>query len=409
MTPPGVQLLPACFGRYPGAVLQLSASGTIVDSNGRLERELGRQLLGHPFSELLDPQSSLAKWDLILRLASEDNAEQADEAGAIWELIFRGREALPEPRAFTILWDREEQRFWLLEHVPDPRLDALHQQVVEVNSELANTQRDLVKERGRLAKALEELERSNQALDEFAHAVSHDLRAPLRSIDNYATWLAEDLGDALTGSSREHLDRLRNRVGRMQTMIQGVLEYARVARHRPPPEQVDVGKLVEEVVELLDPPGHVGIQVESSMPAILTSRAPLQQVFHNLISNAIRYAGGQQPLVEVGVHDTGRFYEFFVADNGSGIPEQAQQRIWNLFHTVEPEDRAQGTGIGLAIVKRLVEAQGGKVWVESLPGEGATFRFQWPKSSEAPGQDTGRSRKAGANRGQPMPLPPTSE
>ncbi|HEX6926710.1 MAG TPA: ATP-binding protein [Longimicrobiaceae bacterium] len=395
MNRPSVQLLPVCFRQFPGVVLQLSADGTITDSNGRLERELGRQVMRRPFAELLDPDSSLSKWNRILEMASDDPASEKptgaslaeesdkgepDHSSPVWELIFKGDETLPEPRAFAVLWEREERRFWLLEHRPDPRLDALHRQVLEVNSELANTQRELLKERSRLARALEDLERSNRALDAFAHAVSHDLRAPLRSIDNYATWLEEDLGNALTGESRQHLDRLRNRVTRMHAMIQGVLEYARIARYQPPPEPVDVGGLVREVIELLDPPERLDVQVES-MPVVVTGRAPLQQVFYNLVGNAVRYAGGPRPRVRIGVRDAGQFHEFYVADNGPGMPERAQEKIWSLFHTVEPEERAQGTGIGLAVVKRLVEGQGGTVWVESRVGEGATFRFLWLKAN----------------------------
>lgn len=388
--------LPACFRRFPGVVLQLSAEGIVVESNGLLERELGRELLGRSFVEVLDPGSSQRKWSRLLALASEG----ADEADVVWELILSGRDTLPEPRPFSVLWDADARRFWLLEHRPDPRLDRLHDQVVGVNSELANTQRQLLKERGRLANALEELEeqyrrgellsrtvqeqneeleRSNRALDEFAHVVSHDLKAPLRSIASYATWLEEDLADTLQEESRLHLDRLRSRVGRMQAMIQGVLEYARAGRRRSQPELVDVGELVDGVIELLDPPDAVDVRVDPGMPALVTGRAPLQQVFLNLIGNALRYAAGDPPRVRVGVRDAGDFHEFFVSDTGPGIPPRGQERIWTLFHTLEPEEKAEGTGIGLAVVKRLVEAHGGRVWVESQVGEGATFRFLWPR------------------------------
>lgn len=374
--------LPACFRKFPGAVLHLSADGAVVESNGLLEMELGRDLAGRPFAEVLDPGSSQRKWERILELATRSS----ESAEVEWELILRGRDTLPEPRPFTILWDDEARRFWLLEHRPDPRLDSLHEQVVGVNSELANTQRDLVKERGRLARTLEdlrarseELERSNQALDEFAHAVSHDLKAPLRSIANYAMWLQEDLDGALQGESREHLDRIRSRVERMQVMIEGVLEYARAGRRRTRPEPLDVGEVVRTAIDLLDPPATVALTIQPDLPILVTERSPLQQVFLNLIGNALRYGAGDAPHVRIGGRDAGDFHEFFVADNGKGIPVAAQERIWSLFQTLEPEDQTEGTGIGLAVVKRVVEAQGGRVWVDSEVGEGATFRFLWPK------------------------------
>jgi signal transduction histidine kinase len=382
--------LPTCFRRLAGAVLQLSADGVVLDSNGVLEGELGRELRGRPFAEILDPASSRRKWDRILALAS-DGPRNDD---VTWELILVGRDSLPEPRPFSVLWDADAQLLWLIEHRPDPRLDALREQVTEVNSELANTQRELLKERGRLAHALEtterlsdilrerndELERSNAALDEFAHVVSHDLKAPLRSIANYAAWIEEDALEQLSGEIRSHLERLRNRIDRMRVMIEGVLAYARAGRERARPESLRVADLLREVLELLDPPEEVAIEIEPVLPTLVTERAPLRQVFLNLIGNAMRYARRSDPArVRVGARDAGELHEFFVQDNGPGIPPRLQDKIWALFRTLEPEERAEGTGIGLAVVKKLVEAHGGRVWVESEPGGGATFRFLWPK------------------------------
>jgi signal transduction histidine kinase len=388
--------LPACFRRLPGAVLRLDARGVVLDSNGRLERELGRELRGRAFAEALDADSSGRKWERVLARS----AAEAEAGDVVWELILRAGDTPLEPRAFSVLRDEDAGTFWMMEHRPDPRLDDLREQVTGVNSELVNTQRELHKERRRLTATVaeleaqnrkvellartvqqqnEELERSNRALDEFAHVVSHDLKAPLRSISNYAAWLEEDLGEALAGETREHLERLRGRAERMRAMIEGVLAYARAGRERARPEPVDVGALLAGVVELLDPPDALEVAVAPDMPVIRTERAPLQQVFLNLVGNAVRFAGRDAPRVRVGVRDAGNFHEFSVADNGAGIPARLQDRIWTLFHTLEPEGRAEGTGIGLAVVKKLVESKGGRVWVESEEGAGATFRFLWPK------------------------------
>jgi signal transduction histidine kinase len=409
--------LPACFRRLPGAVLRLDAGGVVLDSNGVLERELGRELRGRAFVEALDADSSARKWERLLARS----AAEAEAGDVVWELIPRGGDTPPEPRPFSVLWDAGASIFWVMEHRPDPRLDHLREQVTGVNSELVNTQRELHKERSRLTATVaelkaqyrkaellartvqeqneeleaqngqllalteelqargEELERSNRALDEFAHVVSHDLKAPLRSISNYAAWLEEDLGEALAGESREHLERLRDRADRMRAMIEGVLQYARAGRERARPEPVDVGALLAGVVELLDPPGALEVALAPDMPVVRTERAPLQQVFLNLVGNAVRFAGRDAPRVRVRVRDAGGFHEFSVADNGPGIPARLQDRIWTLFHTLQPEGHAGGTGIGLAVVKKLVEAKGGRVWVESEEGAGATFRFLWPK------------------------------
>jgi signal transduction histidine kinase len=376
--------LPACFAAFPGAVLHLSADGIVLESNGWLDRELGRGLVGQPFSAALDAESCGEKWSHILRDAKERGGQPVSE------LVFATGNVVLEPRSFSVLWDKEAGVVWLIEHPADARMEGVRQQVVEVNSELANTQRDLVRERGRLARSLADTERSNRALDEFAHAISHDLKAPLRSVANYARWIEEDLGDRLTGEPRAHMDLLRSQVERMRTMINGVLQYARSGRTRATPEAVDVGALVSEVVALLDPPRTCTIDVAPDMPIFVTERAPLFQVLLNLIGNATKHARRADPHVWVSARDTGAAYDFAVRDNGPGIPARAQEKIWALFHTLQPrsvknEDGEEGTGMGLAIVRQLVEMQGGQAWVESEEGKGATFHFLWPKRQTSQG------------------------
>ena len=374
--------IPACFRHYPGVVLQLAPDGRVVDSNGVLDAQLARPIGGCSFGDLLDPASSGAKLDRLLELAIREPREHESE----WELVLAGSDSLAEPRTFTVLRDTEAQVLWLIEQRRDPRLDDLRERVTGVNSALVSTQRELLKERGRLALTLEELrargaelQRSNEALDEFAHVVSHDLKAPLRSIANHAAWLAEDVGPELSEESRRHLDRVIDRVERMRAMIQGLLEYARAGRERAQPEEVDVRELLGSVVELLDPPGQVRIEVEPGMPTLRTERAPLQQVFLNLIGNAVAHSGGRPALVRVSGRDAGEFHGFAVADDGPGIPLHLQPRIWTLFQSLPRDGGAGGTGIGLAVVRKLVELRGGSIDVTSREGEGATFHFTWPK------------------------------
>ena len=413
--------LPSCFGGFPGVVALVTADGTVLESNGRLEAELGRAIVGAPFADLLDSASCGDKWRRLLAAASGPNAAQNGE------LVFARSDAVTEPRSFSLLGDGDGSLVWLIEHPSDPRLDDVRQEVTGVNSELANTQRDLVRERARLAHALgeterlasrvneqnqalgerneellvmteelveqrRELERSNRALDEFAHAVSHDLKAPLRSVANYARWIEEDLGDELTGETRAHMELLRAQVDRMRAMINGVLEYARSGRTRVATELVDTDVLVEEVIALLDPPATCTIDV-ADLPTFAAERAPLRQVLMNLIGNAIKHSRRSDVHVRVRAVDAGDAYEFTVQDNGPGIAPRAHEKIWMLFHTLTPREAtangaADGTGIGLAIVRQLVELQGGRAWVESELGEGATFHFIWPKrellASDAP-------------------------
>ena len=417
--------IPACFRDYPGAVLQLAPDGRVVDSNGVLDAQLARPVRGGSFGSLLDPASSAGKLDRLLELAVREPREHESE----WELVLAGTDSLAEPRIFTVLRDTEGRVLWLIEQRRDPRLDDLRERVTGVNSELAGTQRELLKERGRLARTLEQLEeqyrhtaelartvqvqnealearngelvrlmdelrargaelqRSNEALDEFAHVVSHDLKAPLRSIANHAAWLLEDLGPGLSGETRRHLERVTDRVERMRTMIQGLLEYARAGRERAQPERVDVGDLVGAVVQLVDPPPGVRIEIAPGMPTLRTERAPLQQVFLNLIGNAVAHSDGTTGLIRVSWSDAGELHEFAVADDGPGIPLHLQPRIWTLFQTLPRDGTSDGSGIGLAVVRKLVELRGGSIDVTSGDGEGATFRFTWPEAAGPRGSD----------------------
>ena len=219
----------------------------------------------------------------------------------------------------------------------------------------------------------------------FARAISHDLKAPLRSVAKYARWIEEDLGDALTGEPRATMELLREQLDRMRDMIDSLFEHARDARTGGRVETVNVSTLLDEVIAILDPPPACVIDVAPDLPVLATERAPLRQVFLNLIGNAIRHAGRDDVRIDVGVSDAGGAYDFFVRDNGRGIPSRAQEKSWMLFHAGPPRDargaEGDGTGVGLAMVRQLVETHGGRAWVESAERHVATFHVLWPKES----------------------------
>jgi len=250
---------------------------------------------------------------------------------------------------------------------------------VQAREALLVTERDLRRRADELARLASALERSNGELDAFAYAASHDLRAPLRGIANLAQWIEEDLQDRIGDDTREMLALMRTRMHRMEALIEGLLEYSRAGRVRHDVESIDTGRVVDEAVDLLSPPDGASVTVAGDLPTVIGEHLPLQQVFLNLIGNAIKHANRADPEIRISVKDAGDFYEFAIADNGPGIAPQFQDRIWGIFQTLEPRDKVEGTGIGLALVKKLVESQGGQVWVESTPGSGATFRFLWHK------------------------------
>lgn len=226
---------------------------------------------------------------------------------------------------------------------------------------------------------INELDKSNRDLDQFAYVASHDLKAPLRGISNLSQWLEEDLGDAITAEGKEQLQLLRGRVQRMEGLINGILDYSRAGRKRSKIESISVARLLSDVVEMCSPAPEARIEIATDMPELRTERVPLQQVFANLIGNALKHAKRADPHVRVSVRDLGDRCEFAISDNGHGIAPEFHDRIWGIFQTLEPRDTVESTGIGLSVVKKIVESKGGSAWVESREGHGATFRFTWPK------------------------------
>ena len=232
----------------------------------------------------------------------------------------------------------------------------------------------------------EDLERSNRDLDQFAYVASHDLKAPLRAIATLAGWIEEDLKDQLTGDSKEQMQLLRSRVARMDALIEGVLHYSRVGRMDSEGEEVNVGELLKEVIELQAPPTGFEVVVGSDMPTITTKRLRLGQVFSNLINNAIKYHHRSVGRIDVQAERGDGCYHFTVADDGPGIAPEHHDRVFVMFQTLQPRDELESTGLGLALVKKLVEEEGGKITLESEAGQGAKFRFTWPvvASGESP-------------------------
>ncbi len=233
-----------------------------------------------------------------------------------------------------------------------------------------------------LRRANHDLERSNRELDAFAYVASHDLKAPLRAIDSLASWIVEDAAEFLPAPSREHLEKLRKRVIRMENLMDNLLQYSRAGRVNHESEQVDCQSLMEEVTDLVAPEEGFRVTIDGAMPVFETDRVPLRQVLMNLIVNAIKHHDRPDGQVKVAARDLGTSVEFRIEDDGPGIPPQFHERIFAMFQTLRPRDEVEGSGMGLAVVKKIVETRGGRIEVASAPDHGATFRFTWPKGQE---------------------------
>lgn len=226
------------------------------------------------------------------------------------------------------------------------------------------------------------LKGKNKELDQFAYIVSHDLKAPLRGIDNVVTWIEEDNGFQLSEKMREYLTLIKGRIKRAENLMQGILLYSRIGREKSEFEMTDVNRLVEEVRETLPENSTVKLCVTTNLPVILTERLALLQVFSNLIVNAFRHHDKPDGFVKVYHQEYVDHFEFFVEDNGPGIAPSYHTRIFVVFQTLRERDAFESTGVGLAIVKKILDDRNLKITLRSEPAMGSVFSFEWPKSKK---------------------------
>jgi len=244
---------------------------------------------------------------------------------------------------------------------------------------------------GQLAKALNDmarildssitlLKRQRDELDQFAHIVSHDLKAPLRGIDNVVTWIEEDHHVELSIRVRDYLNVIKGRIVRAESLLKGILDYAKVGKVEKVREAVDINELIPEInQDILQRPG-IELQVQPNMPILHTEKIPLIQIFTNLITNAYKYHDKVNGVIKIYFREAGDFYEFFVEDDGPGIDPSYHHKIFLIFQTLHEGDSFESTGVGLAIVKKILDDRDLSITVRSEVGRGAIFSFAWPKN-----------------------------
>ena len=223
----------------------------------------------------------------------------------------------------------------------------------------------------------EKLQKANEDLNAFVYIVSHDLRAPLRAIDMITDWIREDCPDELGDVASGHLDTLKGRVARMKKYLDDLLEYSRIGKVEAKREMVDLRMLVEDAVQLSGAPAAYSVEFESQVERLETNRAPLLNVLLNLISNAAKHHDKEAGNISIQCESDGHRVRFEVSDDGPGIAEEFHVRIFQIFTTLQPRDKVEGSGMGLAFVKKTVENFGGRVWVESNGKRGAKICFTW--------------------------------
>ncbi len=258
-------------------------------------------------------------------------------------------------------------------------------------TERKNWEKQIIEQQQKLQAYAHELELRNKELDEFAYIVSHDLKAPLRAISHLVTWIEEDQENRFSKESLEYFDLLKKRVVRMENLIQGILEYSRVGRIKTQIRKVSVNAMLKNILQDIYIPEGFQIIIETEMPEFMTEAVRLEQVFRNLIDNSLKHHDKSQGTIRIGCRDQGDTWLFYVKDDGPGIPEQYYERIFRMFHTLMPRDEKEAAGVGLAIVKKIVEDQKCRIWIESEPGKGSIFWFTWPKHTGE--REHGPSRK----------------
>mgnify|MGYP000736396001 CR=1 FL=1 len=220
------------------------------------------------------------------------------------------------------------------------------------------------------------LEKSNRDLEQFSHIASHDLKSPLNAIKQLVSWIEEDCADVLPEESKEHLGLLRKRSERMMKLLHDLLEYSRINRHDYDSEVINLSAMTKDIFELLNVPSNFSYSapdIEMNVPKI-----PFEIVLRNLVSNAVKHHDKEQGSINITYQLTNNMHRFVVQDNGPGIPKNMHTKVMEMFQTLKPRDRVEGSGMGLAIVKRIIEHHQGTITIDSTMGEGTSFIVSWP-------------------------------
>ncbi|MBT8284462.1 MAG: PAS domain S-box protein [Flavobacteriaceae bacterium] len=258
---------------------------------------------------------------------------------------------------------------WLLSGAP--RYDETGKVVGSIGIHLdITTQKNLELQKEEL---LAELEESNKGLQEYAHIVSHDLKSPLRSISTLATWLHDDYIDLLDETGVYNLQMMQEKVEGMDKLIDGILKYSSIKSETLEKKPVDLNQVVNDIREIIFIPEHVSVIIMDPLPTLQADATKMHQLFQNLISNAVINIDKSEGIVSIGVTEKKDIWEFYVRDNGVGIPKEYHDKIFKIFQSIGSEERS--TGIGLSIVKKIVDLYQGEIWLNSKVGEGTTFYF----------------------------------
>lgn len=263
------------------------------------------------------------------------------------------------------------------------RHDKLGKALLEMRNNLYQSKINEEKNRKELEEYTINLEKKNKELDQFAYIASHDLKSPLRGINNLTEWIQEDLGDSLKEESLNYFNLLKGRVHRMEALINSISKYARAGKSPIEQEKLLSLEIVVSVLKRINPGPEVAVYFDEKLPQIEANRKDIEEVFLAFISNAINHNLSKEKIVNITFKEKLKTFEFCIADNGPGIDKEFHERIFAIFQTLDRRDAIENVGAGLAIVKKIVDEYDGKIWLESEKGSGSKFYFSWPKHQES--------------------------
>lgn len=367
----------------PVAMIMVDEAGKIVLANPQAERDFGyesRKLLGRGI-ELLVPDHVREKHPELRDSFNENPHSRAMGPGR--ELTARRRDGSEFPVEIGLNpLQTSEGRFVLCAIVDVTERIALMRRQQTLNEELERRveerTRELSETEARLRQRAAELETSNRELDQFAYAASHDLKSPLRGIQNLATWVLEDCGQQLPEESLEDLKLLTSRAARLEALLESLLAYSRIGRKEGAPEAVDTGKLIAGIVDLLAAPPAFEFEIQENLPVVQAPRAALERVFGNLIGNALKHHDREDGRISVTCASNETMHRFTIADDGPGIAPEFHKRIFRMFETLKPRDELEGSGMGLSLVQKTLQIHGGRIEINSNQAAGTEFHVSWP-------------------------------
>ncbi len=262
-----------------------------------------------------------------------------------------------------------EPRYWLISGAPNFNLEGEVVGSIGIYLDITKLKKlEIQKE-----ELLKELEKSNESLQEYAHVVSHDLKSPLRSIDALVCWIKEDNASVLKTESLEHFDLIKKTLEKMENLISDVLEYSGVGSNIEMNKALDLNVMLKHLLDVMYIPENITVSMLDTLPVITGDRIKIEQLFQNLLGNAIKFNDKEKGEIKIGFLDMRDYYQFSVSDNGIGIEKKYHATVFKIFHSLQK--RKDSSGIGLSMVKKNVELHKGTIWLNSEIGKGTTFYF----------------------------------